>query len=120
MTKISTKTTTIALAAAAMAFSLATSAHAADDLRDFRINNQTQRSAVDGAWIAPAIPNTPWVQIDLSSPIGPRASREIGLAGWRAAGASCYFDVKVRMDSGNTVMFENVNLCRVLNLNITG
>ena len=119
MTKLSTKTTMIALAAAALAASLATAAHAADDVRDFRINNLTQRSAVDGAWIAPAIPNTPWVRIDLSSPIGPQASREIGLGGWRAAGSSCYFDVKIRMDNGNIVMFDNVNLCRVLNLNIT-
>jgi hypothetical protein len=83
------------------------------DIRDFKFVN-TRNSVIQGAWIAIARPNTPWVRINLSSPIGPNGVREIGMSGWR--GSQCFFDLKVAFDDGTIARWNNVNLCRVTNL----
>lgn len=118
MTKFSTKSAILAVAAVAMTSTLAAIAHAEGDQRDFRFVNQTGDATIQAAWIAPAIAGTPWSSIDLSSPIGPRSGREISLSGWNSARSHCYFDVKAALDNGSTVRFNNVNLCRVMNLNV--
>lgn len=119
MTKFTIKSTVLALAAITAA-SFASVANAQDansqrDIRDFRIVNNSN-AVIQGAWVAVARPNTPWVKIDLSSPIGPNGAREIAMAGWR--GSQCTFDVKVAFDDGTVGRWTNVNLCRVTNLSI--
>ncbi|MBL8565277.1 MAG: hypothetical protein JNM89_06130 [Hyphomicrobiaceae bacterium] len=116
MNKPFTRTAALALAAIVTG-ALASVASAQDgqrrDIRDFRFVNTTA-AVIQGAWISLATPRAPWVKIDLSSPIGPNGTREIGMSGWR--GSQCYFDVKVSFDDGKSVVWNNVNLCRVTNL----
>ena len=83
------------------------------DIRDFRFVN-TSNSVIQGAWISLAKPRAPWISIELSSPIGPNGTREIGMSGW--SGSQCFFDVKVAFDDGKFATWTNVNLCRVTNL----
>ena len=83
------------------------------DIRDFRFVN-TSSAVIQGAWISLSNPRAPWLRIELSSPIGPNGTREIGMSGW--SGSQCHFDVKVEFDNGRSALWKNVNLCRVTNL----
>lgn len=102
------------LTASASASAQPQGAQSARDIRDFRIVNNNNNAVIQAAWISLPTRRAPWIRIDLSSPIGPNGTREIGMTGWR--GAQCFFDVKVDFDDGTFARWTNVNLCRVTNL----
>jgi hypothetical protein len=104
------------ITALGIAMLLGIGAAQAADQRDFTIVNNDSYSSIVSGVIAPAIHGTPWTPISLRSPIGPRTIREIGFNGWAGGSSVCYFDVRLTLDDGAEVFFNNVNLCRTENL----
>jgi hypothetical protein len=102
------------VAALVLGTTLATSALlgvARADRRDFEFVNTHSSASIVGAWIRHA-GNNVWSPISLYTPVGPRASSRIVVAG----GGGCMNDVKILFDDGAVQYFNNVNLCEVARL----